>query len=62
MISKFFPQVKFIFERKRGVSSARNKGIQASKGDWIAFLNSDDVWLPNKLERQLESQIEDLMH
>ena len=50
-------QVKFIFERKRGVSSARNKGIQASKGDWIAFLDSDDVWLPYKLERQLESQI-----
>ncbi|MFQ5981414.1 MAG: glycosyltransferase family 2 protein [Candidatus Heimdallarchaeota archaeon] len=36
-----------------GGSSARNMGIKASKGKFIAFLDSDDIWLPQKLERQM---------
>lgn len=37
-----------------GVSTARNKGIESAKGDWIALLDSDDEWLPNKIEYQIE--------
>lgn len=37
----------------RGMSASRNLGINNSKGEYIAFLDSDDVWLPNKLERQI---------
>lgn len=37
-----------------GVSKTRNRGIQEAVGDWIAFLDSDDVWEPEKLERQLK--------
>lgn len=40
-------------ERNQGVSAARNHAVNSSNGKWIAFLDSDDVWLPNKLERQL---------
>jgi glycosyltransferase involved in cell wall biosynthesis len=36
-----------------GPGAARNRGVSESTGDWIAFLDSDDAWRPNKLERQL---------
>lgn len=49
------PRVRWI-EGPRGGSPAipRNRGIGQAKGEWLAFLDSDDVWLPNKLELQLD--------
>jgi glycosyltransferase involved in cell wall biosynthesis len=41
-------------DRRRGGSAARNSGIRASSAPYVAFLDSDDEWLPTKLERQVE--------
>ncbi len=53
-IKENFPKVKVFAEASRGVSNARNLGIKISKSDWVAFLDSDDEWLPKKIEEQIK--------
>ena len=56
VIEEFSTQknLNYIKTENRGVSAARNTGILKSKGEWCAFLDSDDEWLPHKLSRQVE--------
>lgn len=44
-----------VLPENSGAQVARNKGIFEAKGDWIAFQDSDDEWIPHKLERQVEA-------
>ena len=52
MLRREYPDVVLIEQPNSGVSAARNRGIRASHSDWIAFLDSDDEWMPEKLARQ----------
>ncbi|MCX7097332.1 MAG: glycosyltransferase [Methylococcales bacterium] len=55
MIQTEFPQVHYYYQENQGVSSARNAGVLKTTGDWLAFLDSDDEWLPGKLDSQINA-------
>ena len=48
------PQVHYIFQENGGPARARNAGIKASQGEFICFLDDDDLWKPQKLARQIQ--------
>ena len=50
-IAQFGDQVRYIAQTNAGVSAARNVGAGTASGDWLAFLDSDDTWRPDHLER-----------
>lgn len=58
MLTRDYPQVRLISSRNLGVSAARNLGIQATKCEWVALLDSDDAWHPEKLARQHQCAVD----
>lgn len=55
LIAQRFPQVQLIHTENHGVSHARNRGIRAATSNWIALLDSDDEWMPEKLALQISA-------
>ena len=53
------PRIKYQCNEKRsGAAITRNNALKRANGRWIAFLDSDDLWLPEKLERQLKFMVQ----
>ena len=54
ILKSYSNNIKVIHQKNSGVSVARNNGIKNSIGEWIALLDSDDEWLPNKLKLEVD--------
>jgi len=54
ILQSYGSKIKLVVQPNGGVHKARNRGIEESKGEFVAFLDADDVWEPTKLERQVE--------
>lgn len=55
IVALYSDRVQYVAQENRGVAAARNHGIERSAGRYVAFLDADDLWMPEKLERQADA-------
>ncbi|MBK8993570.1 MAG: glycosyltransferase family 2 protein, partial [Gammaproteobacteria bacterium] len=59
VLARYGSAIRVIDQPNGGLSSARNRGIREARGEFVALLDADDRWLPEKLERQVQAMVAD---
>ena len=59
VLMPYVDKIRYIYQPNQGISAARNRGLKESQGRWIAFLDADDSWIPEKLALQIDIPAKD---
>ncbi|EIC28196.1 MULTISPECIES: glycosyltransferase family 2 protein [Methylomicrobium] len=55
LLEPYQQEIRYVYQDNQGVSAARNHGVRESRGEWLAFLDSDDRWVSGQLKARLEA-------
>ena len=55
VVARYEPKARYLHQASKGVAAARNAGVEAATTAWVAFLDDDDEWLPDKIESQVKA-------